>query len=260
MVTSEALTPYHPEGLTAEQEHLIDTLFTTEITAPVGKIRFPPPDNKPEYYKVERLTTPIAFAQFIDEFALVGHREEIKRGEELSPLSPIYINLRGLPRGVYNEIGLVLSQIELPTKPDFCVGIPEAGLPIMRAFSKYSGIPPYIDFLQKVQTDEGETKIIVREGIEGRGEKVLLIDDVVTHADTKLQAARAMKERKFKVIGFAVACDREQGAREQLESLGYGLYAATRIRQILKNGLRTGKGGLTRERYEQVMDYLGFAI
>jgi orotate phosphoribosyltransferase len=255
VATTEILWNYQPEGLTTKQQRLIDTLFRTEITAPIGKVRFPPPNNKPEYYKVNRRTAPIAFAQSIDdEFALVGHREEIKRGEELSPLSPIYINLRGLPPEVYDEIGLVLSEIELSTEPDFCIGIPNAGIPIAEAFSEHSGIPIALDFLQKE-----EERIIMREGVEGRGEKVLLIDDVVTHADTKLHAARAMEERGFKVMGFAVACDREQGAREQLESLGYGLYAATRISQILRYGLRMGKGGLNRERYESTRNYLGLA-
>ncbi len=258
MINENELTSSpHPEGLTPEQETLIDMLFTTETIAPVGRIRRLPPDYKPEYYKVERPTRPIDFAQSDDEFALVSHREEIKRGEDLSPLSPIYINLRELPREVYDQMGIVLAQIELPVKPDFCVGIPKAGIPIMEAFSKRSEGIAFGDILEKRQTPEGE-KIALKGRMTGRGEKVLLIDDSAAQADIKFEAIEVMESGGFEVVGIAVVVDREQGASDRLRPHGYELSAALTITQILRRGLSTGGGGINQERYNKVMHNLGF--
>jgi len=253
---NELASSLHPEGLTPEQEILIDMLFTTEIEAPIGKIRILS-DGKPEYYKVTRKTTPIAFAQSDDEFALVNHREQIKREEPLSPLSPIYINLRKLPREVYDQMGIVLARLDLPVRPDFCTGIPEAGIPIMEAFSKHSDGIPFHDILEKRPVSAGRG-IFLREGLSGRQEKALLLDDLATKADTKLEARGAMISGGFDVVSIAVVVDREQGAREQLRLYGYELIAAVTIRQILQYGLRTGGGGIDQERYNGSMHYLGF--
>ncbi len=234
-----------------EQEKLLKMLFEIKMTAKVGRIRGRPP----EFYEDECLTTPIAFARINEGFALASHRRQIENREELSPLSPIYINLRGLPKEVYDQIGRALSKIKLPTQPDCCVGIPEAGLQIVEAFSKYSGIPRACEFLQKVQTN-GKKEITLGGTLKAIGDiTVLLVDDGATSADTAIAAAKAMEDGGFKAMGIATVFDREQGAREKLKSHGLELYTIFTISRILNSGLEEGR--LSTEQYARTMDYLG---
>src|SRR5690349_8933839 len=93
------------------------------------------PDGTYEFYKIERPTAPIDFAQE-DEFALKLHERKPD-----APLSPVYINLRNLPPEVLDQVGVVMTEMtEDEEQPNFCAGIPEAGMPLVAAYADHSGI------------------------------------------------------------------------------------------------------------------------
>lgn len=244
----EGLKTVHPEGLTDAQERLADLLFETKTRAKVTR-RYQLPDGSFKFEAGERDTSPIDFAQE-GEFALKLH--ERKSG---APLSPIYINLRNLPEPVLEQIGRVLAEIPGEERPDFCAGIPSAGVPLAKAYFLYSGIPVQGDVFAKAQIDSGR-RIVAGEKQEKKG-KLRLIDDLVTQADTKFEAIRVAEELGYQVTDVVVLVDRQQGGAEQLEKAGYKLHAAFTLTQLLNYYLRTGK--IDKVRHEEVTTYLAAA-
>lgn len=243
-MTEKTIPPQHPEGLNAQQEKLADLLFATKIQAKV-KRRQLLPNGSFNFYDITRPTSPIDFAQD-GEFALKLH-ERIPK----APLSPIYINLRNLPSKVLDQIGQVLAEIPGEQKPDFCSGIPNAGIPLAEAYSKSSGIPTK-EIFTKVETG-AERKIIAQEETEAKG-KIRIIDDLVTQADTKLEAIKAAEAQGYEVTDIVVLVDREQGGAKQLSKAGYKLRSAFTLSQLLKYYLRTEK--IDQTRFNQVTSYL----
>jgi len=236
----------HPEGLTKQQEKLANLLFITKIQAKV-KRRQHLPNGSFSFYDVTRPTSPIDFAQE-GEFALKLHE---RKPEAL--LSPIYINLRNLPPNVLDQIGLVLAEIPSEEKPDFCTGIPNAGVPLAEAYSKASKIP-IREIFAKVQT-ASKRKIVSQEQPRNKG-NIRIIDDLVTQADTKLEAIEAAEAQGYKITDIVVLVDREQGGSLQLSKAGYKFKSAFTLSQLLKYYLRTGK--LDQNRFNQVTSYLSF--
>ena len=89
------------------------------------------------------------------------------------------------------------------------------------------------------------------------GETVLVIDDVVSHAESKLEAIRVLEANGLRVRDVAVLVDREQGGPEQLAAEGYTLHAAVRISELLEHWRATG--GMDEETYGRVRAYFAGA-
>ncbi|MDP2585969.1 MAG: hypothetical protein Q8P29_03755, partial [Candidatus Levybacteria bacterium] len=245
MVEANAEMQKYPEGLTANQEVLANLYAATKINAEVGRRRMLS-SGKYELYKVTRPTSIFDFAQE-DEFALKKHEKNIE-----DPLSPYYINQRNLPANVYDQIGLVLKEIPSDVAPDFCTGIPKAGTDIAKAYSKASGIPFLDDIFAKEQTGTGRKIVGKTEAREKK--KLRIIDDLVTGADTKLEAIRAAEELGYEITDIMVIIDREEGGARELAKKGVKLYAAFKITQLFDYYRRTGIIDI--EKYKQSMIYL----
>lgn len=214
----EAFNPQNPEGLTIQQATLAEGLFTHDMIQ-FGAFKLALHDRNPE-----------------------------------APLSPYYINLRLLPRYPYLMQDATEVYAELAKEaeaPEVCMGIPEAGNPLATAFS-LATLTPQI-YLRK------EEKI--GHGIPGNfmtpinpGEKVLLIDDVITAADSKINTIATLEESGLEVKDILVLVDREQGGAEELVRRGYNLHAAMKFSQLLDYYHRTGM--LDNAKYKEAKDYL----
>lgn len=210
----------HPEGLTENQEALALSLFE------IGAIKF-------------------------GAFRLKLHDKNPE-----APLSPYYIDLRVLPRHprILGEVASVYAELakEKEAEPfSVCCGIPEAGNPLATAFALETGIPQI--YLRR------EAKLT--HGIKGNfltpikeGETVLVIDDLVTRADSKLETIAILEEAGLKVHGVVVLVDREQGGAEQLAETGYALHSAFRFSQLLDFYYRFGK--IDNDKYQEAHAYL----
>ena len=71
------------------------------------------------------------------------------------------------------------------------------------------------------------------DGVYRPGQPVVLFDDLVTTAGSKLSAIRILEAAGLVVKGVCVLIDREQGGKEELKKAGYDLYAAFTLRQLL---------------------------
>src|SRR3989344_5384648 len=234
-----------PEGLSRNQEILVDMLFNTRTLAPVPKlVRV---DNGFIIQKVERLTSPIDFAQAEGEFAFKHHEKNPD-----APLSPVYINLRNLPEDVLFQAGKVLAEIPLDERPDFCTGIPEAGSKLARFFALQKGIP-YARIFDKEES-EGGRKIVGLKDFKPRGRRIMVIDDTVTEGNTKLEAKEAAEEMGYDVLCVLIVVDRQQGAIEELRKASCVVKAAITLDQILRFGLR--REYISEDLFNQAKAYL----
>lgn len=245
---------FHPEGLTSIQERLVETLFTTKTLGKVTR-RFLNLDGSFSFVTAEEQINIIAFAKDSEhEFALKVHDKEPN-----APLSPFFINLRNLDENVLGQIGEVMCEMtpyfeshgHLPG-PDVCVGIPKAGVPLARAYSKASKIP-MIELFDKVEHEDGTREIVCKD-VQGSGQIIRLIDDLVAHASTKNEAVEAAQAIGYKVDSICVLIDRQQGGLEELKKHVPDVRAAMTITQILDFALR--RGFIQKEMYEKCLGYV----
>src|SRR5437879_1083500 len=71
------------------------------------------------------------------------------------------------------------------------------------------------------------------EGIYEAGDRVVLIDDIITDGASKFEAIEVLEEAGLMVKDLVILIDREQGGRELLASKGYTLHSILTITQCL---------------------------
>lgn len=190
--------------------------------------------------------------------------------------SPYYINLRLLPSSprlyelVGNAMGLLLKENGYqPNSRDRVVGIAMAGIPIADAVVLLHGIPALYtrklpddvktpDDLKKYIESHGQHALV--EGEFNSGDRLSIVDDLVTRFDSKLLAIgqvnqevqrRGMSNITLKDI--MVLLDREQGGVERARNLGYNLQA---LIPFISKGLGWLREKFTQIEYETIPDYV----
>ncbi|MGZ8920073.1 MAG: orotate phosphoribosyltransferase [Limisphaerales bacterium] len=94
----------------------------------------------------------------------------------------------------------------------------------MHSFQANPAAPLQAFVVRKAPKSHGQTKLI--EGNFKAGDKVVVIDDVVTKGDSTIAAIEAVKREGGTVAFVAVMVDRQQGGREKIEALGYSVVNA----------------------------------
>lgn len=235
--------------LTPTQKELLDLLWETETVAPVTR-RLVNPNGSFGFEKYERVTRPIDFARE-GEFALKLH--ETKPDD---PLSPYYINLRKLPDAVLVKVAEAIAEATQGVRADFCTGIPEAGEPIARIFSQIAKIHCRRLFA-KAASGSGRKIIASDEVFYSKGAKLLIVDGLITEADTKWEAINQAHFLNYSIAGVAVLIDRQQGGSDQLEAKGYRLYAPLPISRVFAYYYQQGM--IDQSKYVLCIDYLNDA-
>lgn len=167
--------------------------------------------------------------------------------------SPIYIDLRqaqSFPstlKAVATTYGEMLDGVD---QNIFLAGVPEAGVPLATA----TGFKQGRKLLQprKVVKDHG-TKSSV-EGAFNDGDRVVLIDDLITKGDSKLEAIKQVEDAGLVIEKFIVLIDREQGGLAAIRDAGYKIEAAMSITELLE--ILKDDGSLSSEKYGEVMEFI----
>ena len=60
------------------------------------------------------------------------------------------------------------------------------------------------------------------EGELNRGDRVVILEDIATTGGQVLEAAQTLTEMGAKIVSILAVIDRQEGARENIESAGYG--------------------------------------
>ena len=169
--------------------------------------------------------------KIIDSLITIG---AVKFGEfrlKSGTLSPIYVDLRiivSYPR-LLTDIAAALFELTRGLGYDRIAGIPYTALPIATAFSLSFGTP--MIYARKERKAYGTGRQI--EGIWKRGDRILLIDDLVTNGISKGEAIGVFEQVGLAVEDIAILIDREQGGRERLEKANYRLHSLISIFEIL---------------------------
>lgn len=184
-----------------------------------------------------------------------------------APLSPIYFNLRTpdnpkpgpLTPEILDMVGESFSGLANVYDVDHdtvVAGIPNAGDPLAVAYAK--NLEKYgqqVQIIQLVKEESGGTRKIA--GVKdhaAKGKKVLLIDDLITQADTKLEAARVVEEDGGIVAAFLVMLDRQQGGTQQLEAAGYEVLYLFTLSALLEHYVRAGS--IAADKQAEVLAYV----
>ncbi len=154
-------------------------------------------------------------------------------------LSPYYIDLRIVPSfpDAFQKICDYYAKFirtEVGTENiDRVAGIPVAGIPFA-AVVAFNLKKPFL-YVRKGARRHGRERRV--EGILAPGNRVLLIDDLVTGGLSLLKAAKAVTAEGGVVNDAVVLIDRQEGGKEKLEKNGVKLHALLSIAEVV-NTLR----------------------
>ena len=180
----------------------------------------------------------------------MGFKLKLHQTNPTAPLSPYYFNLR-----IANNKGGPLTYTEVNDVGSFfyeylkehaieyqgIAGVPRAGEPFAKALQEIvcHGSPEgYSLPLLTLEKEEGETgrkigKVIKTQDLP-RGSRVLLLDDLITRADSKKEAVDQLRNAEFEVTDILVFLDREQGATAELKKSGITLHSIATVSSLLK--------------------------
>jgi uridine monophosphate synthetase len=158
-------------------------------------------------------------------------------------VSPFYVDLRVVVSypAVLARIGALMADAVRQCPVDRIAGIPYAGLPLAVATSLAGALP--LLYPRREEKGYGTRRRI--EGVFEPGDRVVVIDDIVTDGTSKLEAIQPLEEAGLIVRDLVVLIDREQGGRERLAGRGYALHAVLTMSQCFDELETTG--GVNRE-------------
>lgn len=180
-------------------------------------------------------------------FRLVLHDENPQ-----APLSPFYIDLRiirSFPK-TKKKVVEVYRRLLRELKYDLLADVPTAATPIVSTLSDVTGIPM---ISPKVSKAHGSGAKI--DGVFKKGQTAVLIDDLITQADSKFEAIKVLEDAGLKVKDIVILFDREQSGVARLKKAGYKVHVIFGAREFFKYYADSGK--ITKDKYKEVLDYLG---
>ncbi|MFC1896750.1 orotate phosphoribosyltransferase [Thermodesulfobacteriota bacterium] len=134
-------------------------------------------------------------------------------------LSDFYVDCKPTimhPRGMFLVGNLVLDAID-PLKPHGVGGVTFGADPIAMATafaSELRGSPVKAFSIRKEQKDHGTTKWI--EGDMHPGERVAIVDDVVTTGGSTIRAVQRARSGGLEVVKVVILVDRQEGGMEKI--------------------------------------------
>jgi orotate phosphoribosyltransferase len=151
-------------------------------------------------------------------------------------LSPYYIDLRMIP-GDPKALQTVIEIYETMARSkigvtsfDRIAGVPTAGVPYASILA-YTLSKPFLYVRRETKTHGGERRV---EGQLFPGERVVLVDDLITTGKNTLQAAEAIRAEGGQVEDVIVLIDRQEGGAAALAQAQLKLCAFTTVTRIAR--------------------------
>jgi orotate phosphoribosyltransferase len=169
-----------------------------------------------------------------------------------APLSPVYVDLR-LLRSFPDAMDVAISAYKRLSQGlhfDCLADVPTAATPMTAVLSHDTRIP-MVSPRQDDKSHGTERRI---DGAYRPGQTALLVDDLITKADSKLVAIATLVGEGLRVSDVVVLVDREQGGVAQLAQHGCRCHSAFTLRELLS--FYHGTGAIVPADYDRTMAYL----
>jgi len=148
--------------------------------------------------------------------------------------SPYYIDLRIVPSfpDVFKRVcdiylGVIRRHLKI-NDFDRVAGIPAAGIPFATVIS-YRLSKPFL-FVRHIKRLHGRERRI--EGIMMPGDRILLIDDLITTGHSLKKSVMAIRAEGGVVTDAIVLLDREEGGKEKLEKTGIQVHTLLQMHEV----------------------------
>jgi uridine monophosphate synthetase len=145
--------------------------------------------------------------------------------------SPIYLDLRRLVAmpDLMVLAARAYAEVMAPLRYDQIAALPYAALPIGAAVSLCVGRP----MLYPRREAKGYGTQASIEGVFEVGQRALVLDDVATRGDSKVEAFERLEAAGLLIEDVVVLIDREGGARELMAAHGKRMHAVFGLRELL---------------------------
>jgi orotate phosphoribosyltransferase len=157
-------------------------------------------------------------------------------------ISPYYVDLRIVPsfpdafRDICNFYAEIITQQIGAKNIKRIAGVPVAGIPFASQVA-YNLKKPFLYVPKDIRLHGRERRV---EGILVSGDKVLLIDDLITTGLSLKKAADAVRAEGGVVTDAVAFLDREEGGTELLNKAGIQLHPLLKISEIAKTMFEMG--------------------
>ena len=172
-------------------------------------------------------------------------------------LSPYYIDLRMIP-GDPKALETVIEIYETMARSkigvtsfDRIAGVPTAGVPYASILA-YTLSKPFLYVRRETKTHGGERRV---EGQLFPGERVVLVDDLITTGKNTLQAAEAIRAEGGQVEDVIVLIDRQEGGAAALAQAQLKLRAFTTVTRIARRLHESGV--IEDDQYKAILAQIG---
>jgi orotate phosphoribosyltransferase len=145
--------------------------------------------------------------------------------------SPVYVDIRVVPsypksfQSIIEELCKKLEKL----KVDVIAGAETAGIPFAAGAALKLDMP--MVYIRKRPKGYGTNSMI--EGVLTKGQKVVLIDDMMTNGGSKLKFIDGIRAAGAEVENIAIVLDREQGGSEILSENGVEVHSLITLRNML---------------------------
>jgi orotate phosphoribosyltransferase len=168
--------------------------------------------------------------------------------------SPIYVNCRQVISSVvFADLFAAATRALCATRGiqyDVLAGGETAGIPLAAFLSRSFGMP--MVYVRKEAKEHGIASKV--EGGDVAGRKVLLVEDLITDAGSKISFAKAIRTAGGTVTDVIVIFDRLQGGEDVLKQHGMALHSITNIDVALQEA--ENKGLISTHQLGLIRDYL----
>ena len=130
---------------------------------------------------------------------------------------------------ILREIAKHLSK-KIPEGTEVLAGLEMGGIPIATALSMETGIP--VVFVRKKSKEYGTCKLA--EGIDIKGKRVCVIEDVVTTGGQIIKSAKVLKELGAKLENVICVIERNPEGRKNLDEAGIKLISLLTMEKLKK--------------------------
>jgi uridine monophosphate synthetase len=167
-------------------------------------------------------------------------------------ISPIYIDLRLLASypHVLAQVARAYARKLESLHYDRLAAIPYAALPIGTAVALLTQRP--LIYPRKEAKAYGTGRTI--EGVFVAGERVAVLDDLITTGSSKLEAAAPLQDAGLIVEDFVVLIDRQGSGAAELAQAGYRLHAVLKLTELLD--ILVAHGEIETAQRATVLDWL----